>query len=301
MIGVFAVTGTAKFVTVLSTGIAVGCVGTLVALGFMLIFKATGAVNFAQGSLVTAGGFFAWWGVERRGWSYPVAIAVMVAMIFVVGLGVERFCYAPLRGRSIHVIVIATFAASLIIDQCVFRTIGSKPGTRLLHPPFKGVWRVAGARIPYQNVLMVVVTVVLLVALVLMFSRTQFGRQVRALASNREAARMQGVRVDRMSMLTFGVAAVLSGVGGMLIAPGRNLTTDLGFGPMLTAFAAAVLGGFDSLIGVAVASLILGLAQELGTGYISPRYTAAYPMIVMLAVIALRPRGLFKGTSGRRL
>ncbi len=298
---IIAVEGGAKFLTILSTGIAVGSIATLVALGFMLIFKATGAVNFAQGSLVTAGGFFSWWGVEKHGWPYPVAFLVMVAALFLIGLGVERFCYAPLRGRSIHVVVIATFAAALLIDQSIFRTIASEPGPKLLRPPFKGVWRLGGARIQYQSIMIVVVTAVLLVALVLLFNRTQFGRQVRALASNREAARMQGVRVDRMSLLTFGVAAMLSGVGGMLIAPNRALTTELGFGPMLTAFAAAVLGGFDSLVGVAAAAMLLGLSQEFGSGYISPAYTSAYPMVVMLAVIALRPAGLFKGSSGRRL
>ncbi len=148
---------------------------------------------------------------------------------------------------------------------------------------------------------MVGVTFALLAVLIVLFNNTQFGRQVRALASNREAARMQGVRVDKMSLLTFGVASVLSGIGGMLIAPNKSLTTELGFAPMLTAFAAAVLGGFDSLVGVAAAALMLGLAQEFGSGYISPDFTAAYPMIVMLAVIALRPQGLFRGTSGRRL
>src|SRR5690606_6505509 len=135
-------------------------------------------------------------------------------------------------------------------------------------------------------------------ALWLLFHRTQFGRQVRALASDRMAAQMQGIRVARMSMLTFGLAGGLSALAGVLIAPTRAVTVDLGFGPMLYAFAASILGGMGSIGGVVEGALAIGLVQQLGGGYISPDYAEAYPFVLMLLVISLRPQGAFGSGAG---
>lgn len=297
---ILGVEGFAKFLTVLSSGLSTGSVAALVALGFMLTFKATNVVNFAQGSLVTLGAYVAVWGNEEHGMPILLAYAVAVVALFAVGVGLERFAYAPIRRRPVLVIVIATLGASIVIDQSIAIWQGSRPKT-LDTPVGNDVWNVAGARIPYQVVLMVAATAVLLLALGLLFSRTNFGRQLRALAADREAAMLQGVRAARMSMLAFGLSAAVSAIAGVLIAPRGFLTTDLGFNPMLTAFAAAVLGGFGSFSGVVVAAMVLALVEQFGGAYIDAGFKDVYPYVLLLAVLAIRPQGLFRTEAGQRV
>lgn len=289
-----------RFVSLFVTGVAQGAVFAVVALGFLLIHKATGVINFAQGDLVTLGAYIAIWAATDLELPLLGAYAVAVAALAAVGVLIERFAYAPIRDRSIHVVVISTLGAALVIRAVIVLWRGTAP-TRLRGPLGFEVVEVLGARIPKQNLLIIGVTAVCVAALWLLFHRTQFGRQVRALASDRMAAQMQGIRVARMSMLTFGLAGGLSALAGVLIAPTRAVTVDLGFGPMLYAFAASILGGMGSIGGVVVGALAIGLVQQLGGGYLSPDYAEVYPFVLMLLVIALRPQGVLGSEVRARL
>ena len=289
-----------RFVSLFVTGVAQGAVFAVVALGFLLIYKATGVINFAQGDLVTLGTYIAIWAASDLEMPLLGAYAVAVAALFVVGVLIERFAYAPIRDRSIHVVVISTLGAALVIRAVIVLWRGTAP-TRLRGPLGFEVVEVLGARIPKQNLLIIGVTAVCVAAVWLLFHRTQFGRQVRALAADRMAAQMQGIRVARMSMLTFGLAGGLSALAGVLIAPTRAVSIDLGFGPMLYAFAASILGGMGSIGGLVVGALAIGLVQQLGGGYLSPDYAEVYPFVLMLLVIALRPQGVFGSEAGARL
>ncbi|HEU0172225.1 MAG TPA: branched-chain amino acid ABC transporter permease [Acidimicrobiales bacterium] len=289
-----------RFVTLFVTGLAQGAVIAIVALGFLLIYKATGVVNFAQGDLVTLGTYVAIWASADLELPLLAAYGVAITALFVVGVLIERFAYAPIRNRSIHVVVISTLGAALVIRAGIVLWRGTAP-SRLEGPLGFDIVEVLGARIPQQNLLIIGVTAVCVVAMALLFSRTAFGRQVRALATDRMAAQLQGVRVARMSMLTFGLSAGLSALAGVLIAPTRAVTIDFGFSPMLYAFAAAILGGMGSIAGVVVGAVAIGLVQQLGGGYLSPDYAEIYPFVLMLAVIALRPQGLFGNEAGARL
>ncbi len=289
-----------RFVTLFVTGLAQGAVIAIVALGFLLIYKATGVVNFAQGDLVTLGTYIAIWASADMELPLLVSYAVAIAALFVVGVLIERFAYAPIRNRSIHVVVISTLGAALVIRAVIVLWRGTSP-TRLKGPLGYEIVELFGARIPRQNLLIIAATAVCVVAMSLLFSHTQFGRQVRALATDRMAAQLQGIPVARMSMLTFGLSAALSALAGVLIAPTRAVSIDFGFGPMLYAFAAAILGGMGSIGGVVVGAVAIGLVQQLGGGYLSPDYAEIYPFVLMLAVIALRPQGLFGSEAGARL
>ena len=289
-----------RFVLLTATGVAQGAIIAVVALGFLLIYKATGVINFAQGDLVTLGAYVAAWAATEHDQPLWVAYPLAVAALFVVGIVLERLAYAPLRGRSIHVVVIATLGAALVVRAGILLWQGSTP-TRLRGPLGFDIVELFGARIPRQNVLIIAVTVVLVAVLMLVFARTSYGRQLRAVAADRVTAQLQGIRVARMSMLTFGASAALSAVAGILIAPTRAVTVDLGFSAMLYAFAAAILGGMGRLGGVVVAALAIGLVRQWGGGYVSPDYAEVYPFVLMLAVIALRPEGLFGGEARVRL
>ena len=290
-----------RFVLLTITGLSQGAIIALIALGFLVISKATGVVNFAQGDLVTLGAYVAFWASADLELPLGVAYALALVVLFVVGIVFERLIYAPVRGRSVHVVVIATLGAALVIRALIVEWQGTTP--RRLKGPF-GLGKVVeifGARIPMQNILIIGVTAVCVTALILVFNKTQFGRQLRAIATDRATARLQGIRAGYLSLIAFGLSAVLSGLAGILYGPTQALTPNLGFAPMLFSFAAAILGGFGRLGGVVVGALLIGLSTQWLAGYLSPDYADLYPFIIMLAAIALRPQGLFGNEVGTRV
>jgi branched-chain amino acid transport system permease protein len=293
--------GMATFLGLLSSALSQGAIIALAALGFLLMYKATGVISFAHGDMITMGVYLAIWLVQDHGWPYLAGYFVAIAMMFVVGVVTERIAYAPLRGRSVHVVVIATFGAAIAVRALLGIWQGTTP--RGLYSPLKNkTWSVDGAVIPKQRILILVVTVLVVVAMLWLFNRTQFGRQVRAVADDTETARLQGVAVNRMSMIAFGLATALAGLAGVLIGPSQSVDLNLGFGVMLGGFAAAVLGGFGSLGGVVIGGFLIGIAEQLFGGYCARDYKSAYPFILMILVIAFRPQGLFsRGGAHERL
>ena len=330
--------GTA-FVALAGAGLAQGSVVALAAIGFLVIEKATGIANFAQGDLITLGAFLGVWATDQAGLapnglglSLGAGYLLTLAIMFAVGLAIERVAYAPLRGRSVHVVVIATLGVALVIRTILGLWQGSSP--RSLQTWFSGgksldnflffqdgVLRIDieflgihDAVISAQRVVIIVVTAITVVAMMLLFSRTRFGRQVRALAADRETARLYGVKANRLSMLSFGIASMLAGLAGLMIGPLGSFDLTVGFTYMLLGFAAAVLGGFGSLGGVALGALLIGFTEQLFGGLLLPRlvehlggdpanvlkYRSVFPYVLMLVVIAIRPQGLF-GKTERRL
>ena len=287
----------AKFISLAAAGVSQGAVVALAALGFLLVYKATGVVNFAQGDLITLGAYLAIW--LSRDMEAPILLAYAgaLAMMFGIGVVLERVAYAPLRGRSIHVVVIATLGAAIVIRTVLSLWLGASPVA--LDTPLRGhLWRIGGAAIPYQRIAIVVVTLLVVVGLSWLFARTAFGRQVRAMASDRETARMHGVRSARLSMVAFGLSAALAGLAGVLIGPAASsFDLTLGFSVMLGGFAAAILGGFGSLTGVVLGGFLIGMVEQLLGGYVLRDYRGAFPFVLMILVIALRPQGLLSGRA----
>jgi branched-chain amino acid transport system permease protein len=165
-----------------------------------------------------------------------------------------------------------------------------------------------------QRVVIMVVTAITVLAMMFLFSHTSFGRQVRAIAADRDTARLYGVKATRLSMISFGIASLLAGLAGLMIGPLGSFDLTLGFSFMLLGFAAAVLGGFGSLGGVALGALLIGFTEQLFGGLLLPllveklggdpanvlKYRSVFPYVLMLVVIAIRPQGLF-GKTERRL
>jgi branched-chain amino acid transport system permease protein len=292
--------GAARFISLLSSGLSQGAIVALAALGFLLMYKATGVISFAHGDMITLGTYLAIWLIQDHDTPYLLGYILAIAMMFGIGVVTERVAYAPLRGRSVHVVVIATFGAAIAIRALLGIWQGTTP--RGLYSPLKNkTWAVGGAFIPKQRIAIFVVTVVVVLAMLWLFNRTQFGRQVRAVADDTETARLQGVPVNRMSMIAFGLATALAGLAGVLIGPSQSVDLNLGFGVMLGGFAAAILGGFGSLGGVVIGGFLIGLAENLVGGYCVRDYKSAYPFVLMILVIAFRPEGLFTrgGARGR--
>jgi branched-chain amino acid transport system permease protein len=328
------------FVALLGAGLAKGAVVTLAALGFIVTMKATGIANFAQGDLITVGAFLGLWAtsdvapaVDGLGLSLGFGYLLTLVLMFLLGIAIERVAYAPLRKRNpdIHVVVIATLGVAIVIRtlfalwqgsdarflQSWFNVGGSlqnflffTDGTFTINIGFLGIH---DAVISAQRVVIMVVTAVVVLFIMWLFAKTSFGRQVRAIAADRETARLYGVRASRLSMLSFGISAFLAGLAGLLIGPLGSFDLTVGFSYMLLGFAAAVLAGFGSIGGTVLGGVMIGLSEELFGGQMLPllmetlgmspedalRYRSVFPYVLMLIVIALRPQGLFGRTQKR--
>lgn len=287
-----------RFIALLASGIASGAIFALIALGIVLLQKATGVINFAQGDLMTLGAFLSFWLLVEQGAGQLTTFVLVVALMLLAGVALERIGYAPLRRRGPVAIVISTFALGLGIRAAVVLWQGSSP--RSLPAPFPGTFDLLGAKIPNQVLLIVVVLLVVSALLYVLFQVTPVGRQVRALAADRETAILQGVRVRRLFPLTFALSSALAGVAGYLVAPLLSVSPVLGFGLLLNAFAAVILGGSERLGGVVFAALFVAVAQALLGGYVSPDYVDAYPFLILMVALAIRPHGLVRSLSGVR-
>jgi branched-chain amino acid transport system permease protein len=287
-----------RFVSLLASGVSDGAVVALVAVGFLLLFKATGIINFAHGELVTLGAYFALWADRDLGMPIVVAYLFTLLLMFFVGVGLERIAYAPLRKRPLLVVVISTLAAATIIRSLIALWQGSSPH-QLGTPIGSGVVHVLGGVISYQRIVVVAVAGAAIAATVAVFQRTATGRQLRSLAFDPEAAQLCGVRTRRISLVAFGISSILAALAGILISPLSTVNLTFGFDAMVLAFAASVLGGFGSIGGVALGGLVIGIIQQLIGGYIFVNYAETLPFIVMFLIIVFRPRGLLGAARAR--
>ncbi len=280
-----------KFVALLASGIALGAVLAVAALGFLVLYKATGVINFAHGDLITLGAYVALWAIASLGLPTIPGYLLALVLMFGVGVVIERLAYAPLRRRQPLAVVIATLAAAIALRGLVGIWQGSTPKS-LPSPVGNRTVHILGAPVAQQRLLIVVVAAVAIIAVLAAFQRTAFGRQLRALAADPDTARLQGVRTRMVAIVAFGLSATLAALAGILVAPLSAVDLTFGFDLMISAFAAAVLGGFGSLGGVVAGSLVIGLVQQLLGGYVFTQYASTLPFILMLVVIAFRPEGL---------
>ncbi|MDT4892475.1 MAG: branched-chain amino acid transport system permease protein [Pseudonocardiales bacterium] len=289
-----------KFVALTFSGLSLGAIYTLVSLGILIMYKATGVVNAAQFGLVALGGYVGFWATKDLNLPLGVGYLVVIVAMGLVGLVLERLAYAPLRNRPPDTVLLSTLAGGFAIEGIIVLWQG--PQLRSLGSPVGfGTTKVLGAPVFNHSLLIIGLTIGGVALLGLLFTRTSFGRQVRALAADRDTARLQGIAVNRLSLITFALSSAIAGIAGVLLAPATALTPDMGFTPMLFAFGAAIIGGFGRLTGVVLGSVVLGLVEQWGGGYLSSSVREAFPFIAILLVIALRPEGLFRGELSGRL
>jgi branched-chain amino acid transport system permease protein len=288
------------FLAVLVSGLALGSISALVALGFIVTYKGTGIINFAQGGLVTLGGYLGFWLVVQVGLKWWLGYPLVLIAMFVVGVVIERVIHAPLRNRSELVVVIATLGVGLVISAVLYEIYGAQART-LPELLAKHVIHIDGANIAAYDLLIIGVSIVAIALLMVLFNLTQLGRQFRATSLDPEVAELQGIPVKAFGMLAFGLGGLLAGVAGLMLAPRAALDTNIGFNAMITAFAAAVIGGFGRFAGVVIGALALGLIEQLGAQYIAYQYQELYPYVLMILVIAIAPRGILGGQSRVRV
>jgi branched-chain amino acid transport system permease protein len=273
------------------SGLTVGAVYALVALGFTLIYVASDVVNFAQGEFVMLGGMGTV-SLTALGLPLPLAAVLAVVATTLVGLALHRLAIEPARGASAVTLIIITIGASIFL-----RGLAQVVFDRQLHrlPAFFGDRPVAvlGATILPQSFWVIGGGVVIVVLLWAFLERTLTGKAVLATAGNRLAARLVGIDTGRIVGLSFAVSAAIGAVAGILAAPITFTSFDVGTMLALKGFAAAMLGGLGSPAGAVVGGLLVGLLEALAAGYLSSTYKDAVAFLVILAVLFALPTGLF--------
>lgn len=282
----------ADFVQLLVNGLAIGSVYALAAIGFVIVYSATGVVNFAAGQFVMFGTFA---GVAtlinaQLAWPFAYSAALLIMALF--GLLFFIAVYLPLRRGSIVTIIIGTVAVSITMQNAALLSFGSWP-FRLPSPVEGGAVTIGGAIISTHALGVVGVTALMVTCLWLLFNRTSVGIGMRAVAQDLQAAKLMGLKVNRLLALSWVLAAVLAGVAGLMLGPMWFADVNMGDPIALKAFAATIIGGFGSLPGAIVGGLFVGLSEVLGASYVSSAYKDLISFGIMIIFLLVRPQGVF--------
>ncbi|MGT2485580.1 branched-chain amino acid ABC transporter permease [Methylobacterium oryzae CBMB20] len=275
----------------LVSGLGLGSMYGLVALGFHVTYAVSGTVNFAQGSVVTLGAVLAYALGVTLGWPMPAAIVLALAGCALFGLVVERTLVRPFAARGSDAWLLATVAGGIVLDNTVLFTFGKEPRS-LPSPLATRPVEILGTGIYPLQLVIPVVGIALAFAIRTVFRRTDLGRVLLAVAQNADAARLMGIDVRRTVACAFALSAVLAGIAGLLIAPLFSVSAELGTLFGLKAFAVAILGGIGSATGVILAGLLYGLVEAGVTATLGSTYTQLVVFSVIILALTLRPDGL---------
>jgi branched-chain amino acid transport system permease protein len=285
----------------LLAGVAQGCVYALVALGFVLIYKATETVNFAQGDLMMLGGFFALTASVLWGWPYWATILFAVAAMAAVGMLVERVVLRPVLGQPAFTVVMITIGVGYVLRGAVTMVPGWGTETYNLPTPFaEGTFRLGGVILAVQEVAVIGMTAALVAVLYVFFRFSKLGVAMQATSQNQLAAAYMGIPVRRVNMMIWGLSAGVAAFAGILLAPVTFVHSNMGF-IGLKAFPAAVVGGFGSVPGAIVGGLIIGVVESVAGRYLPEGFKDVAAYVVVLAVLLVRPSGIFGETARKKV
>lgn len=291
----------AQFTQQVVSGIAIGCVYALVALGFVLIYKATEVVNFAQGELLMLGAFLAYTLIVLLGLSFWVGGLLAVVLTAVFGFGLERTVVRPIVGQPVFAIVMVTIGIGFVARSAASMIPAWGVDTHGIHTPFANrTVSLAGVVLSQDHVAIVVLTVTLCLALYAFFRYTTLGVAMQATSQNQLAAYYVGIPVKRVFSLIWAISAGVAAFAGVLLAPIAFVHANMGF-IGIKAFPAAVLGGFGSIPGAVAGGVIIGVVEALAGFYLAEGFKDVAAYIVLLLVLLLRPQGLFGATARKKV
>lgn len=284
----------------LVNGVGIGLVYGLVAIGFSVIYNASGIVNFAQGVFVMLGGMFTHSLLTMMGLPELFAAAISIVLVAGVGLLVQFLIINPMWNRKapLFAIILATLAVQILIEQIVILTLGDQPRT---YPEFTagGPLKIGPIALGYQLFWILGCGLLMVVALSLFFSKTKIGRALRACSQNRESAALLGIPVQGMLMLSFALSAALGAAAGILITPTQYTAYSVG-GPFgINGFIAAIIGGFGSAPAALVGGILLGVVQSGAIVFFGAGFKNVVALTILLIVLLFFPHGLFGGLGKR--
>jgi branched-chain amino acid transport system permease protein len=276
----------------LATGLAMGSIYALVALGFVLIFNAVNVVNFAQGEFVMVPAYVAVWMMTFLKLPFPLVYLITILFMGIFGIVFQRVAYYPLRNRTFLPVIISTIGVSIFLKNAAQLTFGAEPFL-MPRPTSSAVLNIHGVCVDPQHVVIVVVTLILLVFQYVFFENTALGKKMQATAQDKEMARLLGVRVSRMIVITFVYSSMLGAAAGILIGPVFYVSKEMGAMLGLKAFCSTIVGGFGSVPGAILGGIFLGVIEVFCSYYISSAYRDAFAFIILILVLLFRPQGFF--------
>lgn len=275
------------------SGVSIGSIYGLVALGFVLIYKATEVINFAQGELMMIGAFIAYTFVTYVGLSYWVAFLLTIISMGVIGLLMDRILLRPLVGEPPFSLVMLTIGFGILARSIVSMIPGWGTDTYGIITPFGDkVLRKGGIIVSWEHLSIIIMTLVLVLVFYLFFKYTKLGIAMQATSQNQLAAVYMGIGVKNVFSLTWAISAGVAAFAGILLAPITFVHMNMGF-IGLKAFPAAVLGGFSSIPGAIVGGLIIGVTESLAGVYLPIGWKDVAAWIILIGVLILKPEGLF--------
>jgi branched-chain amino acid transport system permease protein len=282
----------AIFLQLLFTGLGIGAIYALVALGFVLLIRAASVVNFAQGQFAMVGAYILVVCFNLLELPYLLSMAISVALMAVFGVVFAGATYWPLRHRGGLPVIISTIGASIFLENIVLFFYGPSP--EVLPGLFDSPGFQIGEVFMDSQYLSILVAATLLVILqYFIFEKTLLGKKLQATSQDKEMAALLGIPVAAMILFTFSYSAMLGGIAGMLVAPVLFVSVGMGGLIALKAFAANIIGGYGSIPGAILGGLALGVAETMGAAYISVPYKDAFAFAMLLIFLAARPQGLF--------
>jgi branched-chain amino acid transport system permease protein len=282
------------------SGLALGCIYSLVALGYHITFMTSRTLNFAQGSAMMLGAVTCLILVVDLGWPAPLAIVIAILVLGLFGLGLERLAVRPFVQRNSMAWVMSTLAVGIIVENLALLVFGKMPRglpSSLARDPVT----LAGAGIYPLELLIPVVVLGVALSARLFYGGTMLGRALRATAFDRDAALAVGIDVNRMVGLSYALSSMLAAIGGVLIGPLIGISSSMGFLIGLKAFAVAIIGGLEHPVGILIASLAFGVTENLVGGYFGSSAKEIFGFSLVILVLLLRPTGLFGRTTLRRV
>lgn len=286
----------------LLSGLTTGSLYALIALGIVVVNKATAVINFAHGELFMFSGFVAWMLHVQMGVPYLPSLLGAVAAGFLLGAATDLIAFRPLKTTNIISFVLATIGIAFVLRGTA-RVIWGGKGDYLPFPPITSPEPVTIGDIMIipQQIAVLAGAIVIMVVFAAFFRLTRSGKMMQATADNAKAATLAGIRVDRIYMLSFGTGAAIAGAAAALMAPLTLLYPDMGFAFFIKGFAAAVLGGLTSLPGAVLGGISIGVIEALAGGYLHSSFIEVSAFIVIMFVLVVRPTGLLGSTGLRRV
>jgi len=282
------------------SGLAIGGVYALLAVAFLLTYRVGGVLNFAQAQFVAVAAFVGSTFSVRMGWPLIGAALVGIGVAAILGALMERVTYLPLHNKAHASMIISTVAVGIIIEQGAHLIWGPDPRTLASLVPNVPI-EIAGNRLSLVSLFIFFISVILVIGLNLVLSRTRLGRQMEATSVDPDTAQLMGIRTGRIVIIAFVISTGLTGAAGILVAPMFAVTIHLGFLIALKAFAASIIGGFGNLTGAAIAALMLGVVENLAGTFIGSESKDLIAFALMIVFLIVRPQGIFGTKVGEKL
>ena len=282
-----------EFLSYLISGISLGSVYAIIALGYTMVYGIAKMLNFAHGDIIMIGGYVSFVAVSSLGLNPWIAMVIAMAVCTLLGVLIERFAYKPLRQATSLAVLITAIGVSYLLQNAALLIWGANP--KVYTPIISGTLNLFGGKlsVSYISLLTVAACIIIMIALTVFTSKSKLGKALRACSEDKGAALLMGINVNRTISLTFAIGSALAAIAGVLLCSSYpTLMPTTGSMPGIKAFTAAVFGGIGSIPGAFIGGILLGVIEALAKAYISTQLSNSIVFAVLIIVLLVRPVGL---------